>query len=50
MTEDPKNEPETKQRLPYERPAVVSDEVFETLALSCANAARLCVPSSPNQS
>lgn len=52
MNEAPKDDrkPEPPRRLPYERPAVVSDEVFETLALSCANAPRLCSPSSPNQS
>lgn len=27
-----------EQRLPYEPPAVISEEVFETLALSCAKA------------
>lgn len=26
------------RRLPYEPPAVISEEVFETLALSCAKA------------
>ncbi len=26
------------ERLPYEKPAVLSEEVFETLALSCASA------------
>jgi hypothetical protein len=33
------------RKLPYERPAVISDEVFETLALSCANARFVCPPS-----
>ena len=28
----------TDRRLPYEPPAVISEEVFETLALSCASA------------
>ncbi len=45
MTEDPKDEtPQlaTSRKLPYERPAVISDEVFETLALSCANARFVC--------
>ena len=28
----------TGARRPYERPAVISDEVFETLALSCGKA------------
>jgi len=38
---DDKNQDKPKQddeRLPYEPPAVVSEEVFETLALSCASA------------
>lgn len=53
MTESPKDDgaqrtPEAK--LPYERPSVISEEVFETLALSCANARGICSPSSPNQS
>ena len=30
--------PPAKQRLPYERPAVISEDVFETLALSCTRA------------
>ena len=40
----PKQTPERK--LPYERPAVISDEVFETLALSCASARLVCTPTS----
>jgi hypothetical protein len=35
----------TPRKLPYERPAVISDEVFETLALSCSNARFVCPPS-----
>ncbi len=27
-----------KRKLPYEAPAVISEEVFETLALSCTRA------------
>ena len=27
---------ERRQRLPYEKPRVLSEDVFETLALSCA--------------
>jgi hypothetical protein len=39
--------PSTSERkLPYERPAVISDEVFETLALSCASARLVCTPTS----
>ena len=37
-------------RLPYERPAVLSEEVFETLALSCANARFVCPPGSGDRS
>jgi hypothetical protein len=32
------NKAEQNARLPYEPPAVISEEVFETLALSCAKA------------
>lgn len=45
MTEeqkDPELKREPEAKLPYERPAVISDEVFETLALSCANARFVC--------
>lgn len=39
MSESKKNpRTDSRPRKPYERPAVVSDEVFETLALSCARA------------
>ncbi|HUQ08361.1 MAG TPA: hypothetical protein VM261_37980 [Kofleriaceae bacterium] len=45
MSEPKKDSPEgTRPRKPYERPAVVSDEVFETLALSCAKANRFVCP------
>jgi hypothetical protein len=37
-------QPPAPRKLPYERPAVISDEVFETLALSCANARFVCPP------
>jgi hypothetical protein len=49
---DPKHDrrPE-RDRKPYERPAVISDEVFETLALSCAKANRfVCPGGNPNRS
>lgn len=39
-----------KRRLPYEAPAVISDEVFETLALSCARVRIACPPGNPNRS
>jgi hypothetical protein len=42
QNKDPR--PEPQPRKPYERPAVVSDEVFETLALSCARANRFVCP------
>jgi len=42
---EPKNDPRPERaRKPYERPAVISDEVFETLALSCAKANRFVCP------
>jgi hypothetical protein len=40
--EDKKNDQEETnkpERLPYEPPRVISEEAFETLALSCASAA-----------
>jgi hypothetical protein len=37
-------------RRPYERPSVISEEVFETLALSCANARLACPPTNLNKS
>ena len=40
-----------KTRLPYQQPRVVSEEVFETLALSCARAnAFVCPGGNPNKS
>lgn len=43
---EPKKDPQevARPRKPYERPVVVSDEVFETLALSCAKANRFVCP------
>lgn len=41
---EPTQSPETVQRKPYEKPAVVSEEVFETLALSCAQTNRFTCP------
>ena len=38
-TERKKTEQAAAPRRPYERPAVVSDEVFETMALSCGKIA-----------
>jgi hypothetical protein len=36
--------PSDPQRRPYEAPAVISEEVFETLALSCAKANPFACP------
>jgi hypothetical protein len=36
MTPDDSEKTEPTERLPYEPPAVVSEEVFETLALGCS--------------
>lgn len=44
MSEPKKDTPPERPRKPYERPAVISDEVFETLALSCAKANRFVCP------
>ena len=38
MDDKEPNQPDADARLPYEPPRVISDEVFETLALSCAKA------------
>jgi hypothetical protein len=38
MDDKEPNQPTPDPRLPYEPPRVISDEVFETLALSCAKA------------
>ena len=49
---DPKDTkaPEPKAKLPYERPAVISTEVFETLALACASTRFACPPGNPDRS
>jgi hypothetical protein len=39
-----------KRRLPYERPQVISAEVFETLALSCGATGFACPPGNPDRS
>jgi|JI10StandDraft_1071094.scaffolds.fasta_scaffold01314_6 hypothetical protein len=49
-TERKKTEQAAAPRRPYERPAVVSDEVFETMALSCAKANRFTCPGGNPQS
>ena len=49
-TRDPDAEGEP-ERLPYEPPAVVSEEVFETLALACGKVAGpMCEAQGPAQS
>ena len=51
MTEPKKDPSPARPKKPYERPAVISDEVFETLALSCAKAnAFVCPGGNPNRS
>lgn len=51
MTEPKKDQRPERARKPYEAPAVISDEVFETLALSCAKAnAFVCPGGNPNRS
>ncbi|GAB4527573.1 MAG: hypothetical protein Tsb0020_45040 [Haliangiales bacterium] len=42
-TDSPKRD-ERPPRRPYEPPAVISEEVFETLALSCAKANPVVCP------
>lgn len=50
MIDDPKEPPSAPppvpatRKLPYEAPAIISEQVFETLALSCANARFVCPP------
>ncbi len=41
---------EKEQRKPYVKPAVISSEIFETMALSCAQSGFLCPPSNPDRS
>lgn len=43
MSEKPADKKPAK-RLPYEKPRVISEEVFETLALSCARANPFACP------
>lgn len=43
QTEPPRS---PAKRLPYERPAVISEDVFETLALSCSASFPTCNPNS----
>lgn len=49
MDRDDNEEKQPRERLTYEPPAVVSEEVFETLALSCGRASPLaCFGQPPN--
>jgi hypothetical protein len=44
-SEDKQNSPHeepTGAREPYEKPAVISEEVFETLALACGKSSGAC--------
>ena len=51
MNERKKDDRRERPKKPYERPAVISDEVFETLALSCAQAnAFACPGGNPDRS
>jgi hypothetical protein len=51
MSEGKKDDRRERARKPYERPAVISDEVFETLALSCGKAnAFVCPGGNPERS
>lgn len=50
MSNDKKPDRAPLTRKPYERPAVVTDEVFETMALSCAKANRFSCPGGNPQS
>ncbi len=51
MSDGKKDPQPVHRRKPYEPPAVISDEVFETLALSCAKAnAFVCPGGNPDRS
>ncbi len=46
----PRPEEPPPRRLPYERPAVISEEVFETMALSCASGDPFSCPGGADRS
>ncbi len=46
MNEQDKNTP-AKQRKTYEKPMIVADKVFETLALSCGSVGLACIGAPP---
>jgi hypothetical protein len=50
MSNEKKTDRAALPRRPYERPAVVTDEVFETMALSCAKSNRFTCPGGNPQS
>lgn len=51
MSDPKKNDQPPVRRRPYQPPAVISEEVFETMALSCAKANRFTCPGTvPNSS
>lgn len=51
MSDTDKVKTPQEKRLPYEKPAVLSEEVFETLALSCARAnPGVCPGGNPDRS
>lgn len=51
MSDQKKTEQTPTRRRPYQRPEVLSEEVFETMALSCAKANRFTCPGTvPNSS
>ena len=51
MNDKNSKQPGQDDRLPYQPPAVISEDVFETLALSCAKANPIvCKGSNPDRS
>ncbi len=44
MADDPKNEPRepAKKRRPYEKPEIITEEVFERAALACQGKSSNC--------
>jgi hypothetical protein len=43
-TKPPASQKSPPERLPYEPPAVIIEEAFETLALSCGKGNGICLP------
>ena len=44
MKKQPRQTLKNPKRLPYEPPEVVSEQVFETQALSCGKQGAACIP------